>query len=66
MARVFDEIATGQGDFSRDLPTTTHDEYRDLALSYNRFADRMWEIIGEVRKMRVNIARSGSHAQERR
>jgi len=60
MARVFDEIATGQGDFSRDLPTTTHDEYRDLALSYNRFADRMREIIGEVRKMSVSIAREAA------
>lgn len=60
MARVFDEIATGQGDFSRDLPTTTHDEYRDLARSYNRFADRMREIIGEVRKMSVSIAREAA------
>jgi methyl-accepting chemotaxis protein len=57
IARIFDEIATGQGDFSRDLPTTTHDEFRDLALSYNRFADKMRQIIGEVRKMSVSIAR---------
>jgi methyl-accepting chemotaxis protein len=57
IARIFDEIATGEGDFSRDLPTTTHDEFRDLALSYNRFADKMRQIIGEVRKMSVSIAR---------
>jgi methyl-accepting chemotaxis protein len=57
IARIFDEIATGEGDFSRDLPTTTHDEFRDLAMSYNRFADKMRQIIGEVRKMSVSIAR---------
>jgi len=53
---IFDEIARGEGDFSRNLPTITHDELRTLAESYNRFADKMREIISEVRKMSVNIA----------
>jgi methyl-accepting chemotaxis protein len=57
IARIFDEIASGEGDFSRDLPTTTYDEFRDLALSYNRFADKMRQIISEVRKSSVSIAR---------
>jgi methyl-accepting chemotaxis protein len=54
---IFDEIARGEGDFSRDLPLTTHDELRELAASYNRFAAKMREIIGKVRSMSVNIAR---------
>ena len=54
---IFDEIARGEGDFSRDLPLTTHDELRELAESYNRFAVRMREIIGSVRTMSVSIAR---------
>ena len=54
---IFDEIARGEGDFSRNLPTVTHDELRVLAESYNRFADKMRQIINEVRKMTVNIAR---------
>lgn len=54
---IFDEIARGEGDFSRNLPTITHDELRVLAESYNRFADKMRQIINEVRKMTVNIAR---------
>ena len=57
IARIFDEIARGEGDFSRNLPTMTHDELRTLAESYNRFADKMREIISEVRKMSVSIAR---------
>ena len=57
ICEVFDEIARGEGDFSRNLPVSSHDEFRDLAISYNRFADRMREIIGEVRNMSVNIAR---------
>ena len=54
---IFDEIARGEGDFSRNLPTITHDELRTLAESYNRFADKMRQIIDGVRKMTVNIAR---------
>ena len=54
---IFDEIARGEGDFSRDLPLTTHDELRELAAGYNRFAAKMREIIGKVRTMSVSIAR---------
>jgi methyl-accepting chemotaxis protein len=57
IAMIFDEIGRGEGDFSRNLPTITHDELRTLAEAYNRFADKMREIISEVRKMSVNIAR---------
>ncbi|MDD5249137.1 MAG: methyl-accepting chemotaxis protein [Rhodocyclaceae bacterium] len=57
ISAVFDEIAGGEGDFSRNLPTVTHDELRTLAESYNRFADKMRQIISEVRKMSVSIAR---------
>jgi methyl-accepting chemotaxis protein len=57
IATIFDEIGRGEGDFSRNLPTLTHDELRTLAEAYNRFADKMREIISEVRKMSVNIAR---------
>ena len=54
---IFNEIARGEGDFSRDLPLTTHDELRELAVGYNRFAAKMREIIGKVRTMSVGIAR---------
>jgi methyl-accepting chemotaxis protein len=54
---IFDEIGKGEGDFSRDLPLQTHDEFRQMAQSYNRFADKMRQIIGEVRKATVSIAR---------
>lgn len=57
VTRIFDQIARGEGDFSLNLPTVTHDELRQLAESYNRFADKMRQIISEVRKMSVNIAR---------
>ena len=45
ISTIFDEIGRGEGDFSRNLPTITHDELRTLAESYNRFADKMREII---------------------
>jgi methyl-accepting chemotaxis protein len=53
----FNEIARGEGDFSRNLPLITHDEIRELSMSYNRFAEKMRQIIEEVRHMSVNIAR---------
>ncbi|MBW7861359.1 MAG: methyl-accepting chemotaxis protein [Rhodocyclaceae bacterium] len=56
MTRIFNEIARGEGDFSHNLPLVTHDELRDLAASYNRFAEKMRQIISEVRTMSVNIA----------
>jgi len=56
ITRIFDEIARGEGDFSHDLPLKTHDELRDLAAGYNRFAEKMRALIGEVRAMSVTIA----------
>ena len=53
---ILDDTGKGEGDFSLSLPLLTHDELRDLAVAYNRFADKMRQIIGEVRKMSVNIA----------
>ena len=57
ITRIFDEIGEGEGDFSCDLPQTTHDEFRQLAQSYNNFAAKMRQIISEVRKSSVSIAR---------
>ncbi|MDX9707214.1 MAG: methyl-accepting chemotaxis protein, partial [Azospira sp.] len=54
---IFDEISRGEGDFSKNLPVYSHDELRELANSYNRFADKMRQIIHEVRKSSVSIAR---------
>jgi methyl-accepting chemotaxis protein len=54
---IFEEISKGEGNFSRDLPLTTHDEFRQLAESYNLFANKMRQIIGEVRNVSVSIAR---------
>lgn len=53
---IFNDIAQGEGDLSVDLPLVTHDELRDLAMGYNRFAHKMRQIIGDVRQMSVKIA----------
>ena len=65
ITKIFDKIAQGEGDFSHNLPTTTHDELRDLAIAYNRFADRMRAIIGDVRTMSVQIARESVLVRDR-
>jgi len=65
ITQIFNEIARGEGDFSRDLPLVTHDELRELAAGYNRFADKMRQIISEVRTMSVNIAREAVQVKTR-
>ena len=60
MTRIFKEIGQGEGDFSCDLPLITHDEFRQLAQSYNFFAAKMRQIISEVRKSSVSIARDST------
>ncbi|MCX7173088.1 MAG: methyl-accepting chemotaxis protein [Proteobacteria bacterium] len=64
ISNIFDEIARGEGDLSHDLPTLTHDELRGLAESYNRFAVKMRQIISEVRKKSVRIAREAVVAKK--
>ena len=53
---IFNEIGAGEGDLSRNIPTITYDEIRDLSLSYNLFVTKMREIISQVRLMSVRIA----------
>lgn len=62
---IFNEIASGEGDLSRDLPLATHDELRDLADGYNRFAGKMRHIIGEVRRASVGIGREAVQVRSR-
>ncbi|POZ63711.1 methyl-accepting chemotaxis protein [Chromobacterium alticapitis] len=54
--QIFNEIGAGAGDLSREIPTITYDEIRELSLSYNRFLLKMREIISNVRRMTVRIA----------
>jgi methyl-accepting chemotaxis protein len=50
------DIGQGAGDLSREMPTFTHDEFRDLAQAYNDFAIRLRSIIREVRRLGVQVA----------
>lgn len=65
ITRIFNDIARGEGDFSRDLPLKTHDELRELAQAYNRFAEKMRGLISEVRGMSVAIAAEGVQVKAR-
>lgn len=61
---IFNEIGAGEGDLSRDIPTVTYDEIRDLSLSYNRFLTKMREIISNVRLMTVRIAMDSARTRK--
>jgi methyl-accepting chemotaxis protein len=62
---TFNEIAEGAGDFSRDLKPVSHDEFRELAESYNRFAEKMRRIISDIRKASIEIAREAVQVKVR-
>jgi len=57
MITALDEIGEEGGDFSQNLQPSSHDEFRELAESYNRFAGNMREIISDIRRMTIPIAR---------
>ncbi|WP_159875734.1 methyl-accepting chemotaxis protein [Aquitalea denitrificans] len=61
---IFNEIGAGEGDLSRDIPTITHDEIRDVSVSYNRFQLKMREIISNVRLMTVRIAMDSARTRK--
>ena len=56
MISALNEIGDDGGDFSQDLKASSHDEFRELATSYNRFAGKMRRIISDIRKMTIPIA----------
>ncbi len=56
ITRVFNEVARGEGDLSRDVPEITNDEIAQLAQSCNRFLAKQREVIASVQTMTVGIA----------
>ncbi|MDQ5917325.1 MAG: methyl-accepting chemotaxis protein [Pseudomonadota bacterium] len=62
---TFNEIAEGAGDFSQDMKPLSHDEFRELAEAYNRFAEKMRRIISDIRKASIEIAREAVQVKTR-
>ena len=62
---TFNEIAEGAGDFSRDMKPLSHDEFRELAEAYNRFAEKMRRIISDIRRASIEIAREAAQVKTR-
>ena len=56
LAGIMREVCAGEGDLGHRMPVVTHDELRDLAVSYNEFATRLRGIISDLRKVSVQVA----------
>ncbi len=54
--KILNEIGKGEGDFSINLPKLSQDEFKDLSDAYNNFAEKMRNIISEIRRMSVSIS----------
>ncbi|OTJ20234.1 chemotaxis protein [Pseudomonas aeruginosa] len=48
MGRAMQDIAQGEGDLTKRLKVTSNDEFGALAISFNRFVERIHESIREV------------------
>ncbi|MCD6526865.1 MAG: methyl-accepting chemotaxis protein, partial [Desulfuromonas sp.] len=50
---IFEEVGSGEGDLSRDVPLTTFDEIRNLSIGYNNLMVKLRDIIAQVRQQGV-------------
>jgi methyl-accepting chemotaxis protein len=50
VARMLEDIASGEGDLTRRLDYAKHDELGQLASWFNRFLDKLQPIIGDVKR----------------
>jgi methyl-accepting chemotaxis protein len=56
LVEISSEMGSNEGDLSKDFPVTGMDSFRELSESYNMFLKKLRTILGNVRKMGVNIA----------
>jgi methyl-accepting chemotaxis protein len=64
MISVFKHIKNNDGDISVTLPEFTYDEIRDIAHSYNQFAERLRRMIAESRRRTVSVALGATRMQK--
>ena len=57
-AATLADIAEGEGDLTRRLPATSGDELGDLEREFNRFADRMHDLVAQVRTSARGVSRA--------
>lgn len=54
-----EEIATGEGDLTRKLPMESRDEIGQLATSFNKFCNRLRDMIQNTRAATLNLTELG-------
>ncbi|WP_226505986.1 methyl-accepting chemotaxis protein [Pseudomonas sp. MWU16-30317] len=55
MKANLDDIAAGEGDLTRRLAITSHDEIGDLAGSFNRFVDKIHGLVRQIAEMTTQL-----------
>ena len=63
MAMTFhlEQMVQGGGDLTRRIPVASRDEIGHMALLFNKFVERLAEIIGDVRGRASAVTGSSSH-----
>jgi methyl-accepting chemotaxis protein len=56
-----EQMVQGGGDLTRRIPVTSRDEIGHMALLFNKFVERLAEIIGDVRGRASAVTGSSSH-----
>ncbi|QAR34208.1 methyl-accepting chemotaxis protein [Geovibrio thiophilus] len=55
LSALLEEVSEGEGDLSLDMPQLTYDEMSELAGNFNKFMEKLRDIIRNVRVLGVNI-----------
>jgi methyl-accepting chemotaxis protein len=56
-----EQMVQGGGDLTRRIPVTSRDEIGNMAMLFNRFVERLAEIIGDVRTRATAVTGASSH-----
>ncbi|MEF3255444.1 MAG: methyl-accepting chemotaxis protein [Deferribacterales bacterium] len=56
LINFFNDACTGEGDLSKDLTSTTYDEFKNLAESFNCFLSKFRHMMTEIRDASIVIA----------
>ena len=64
ITHVLRQIKENDGDISATLPEFTHDEIKDMAMSYNEFSESLKKMISESRRRSVSVALSATRLQK--
>lgn len=64
LVRMIGDIADGEGDLTTRLDTNRHDEIGEVCILFNRFVEKIHDIVQQVAKSTVQVSGAADHLRE--